>query len=77
MPGEASGLGVALDWGLEDETMLTVSGVSITPKVFLIGRLLRYLVAVQRSAVIPPARIRERPEEASVSRTRTTIPGIK
>ena len=64
---DAAGLALApgVGVGLVNETMLAVSGVSITPKVSLIGRLLRYLVAVQRSAVIPPARIRDRPEVLS------------
>jgi len=52
-------------------------GVSIFPTLFLTGRVLRFLVCVQRSDVIPPMRIFERPEATSVSTTRTTLPGLK
>src|SRR6266436_1997395 len=67
------GLGVASKMG----RMLAMSGVSISPKAFLTGRVLRFFVGVQRSDAIPPMRILESPEAASVSTTRTTLPGLK
>lgn len=67
------GLGVASKIG----RMPAMSGVSISPKVFLTGRVLRFLVGVQRSDATPPMRILESREAASVSTTRTTLPGLK
>jgi len=54
------GRGVALEIG----RIPAISGVSIIPTVFLSGRVLRFLVGVQRSDVTPPMRILERPEAA-------------
>src|SRR5580700_11101303 len=54
-----------------------VSGVSMTPYVSLTACLLRNLVRVQTSTVIPAIRILDSPEDGSSSVTRTIVPGIK
>ena len=54
-----------------------MSGVSIFPTLFFIGRVLRYFVGVQRSDEIPPRRIWERPSAASVATTNTILPGLR
>src|SRR6202035_2302691 len=69
--GPASSTGVAV--GMRPE----VSGVSITPYVSLIGCLLRNLVRVQRSTVIPASRIFEVPSCESSWVTCTIVPGVR
>ena len=66
------GLGVASKMG----RMLAMSGVSISPKAFLTGRVLRFFVGVQRSDAIPPMRILESPEAASVSTSCRIATGV-
>ncbi len=68
-----SGVGEAL----EIVRTPAMSGVSIIPKVSMTGRVLRFLVGVQRSDVTPPMRILESPLAASVSTRRTSLPGLK
>jgi len=79
--GLTDAAGLALEPGLAVASkigrMLAMSGVSISTKAFLTGRVLRFFVGVQRSDAIPPMRILESPEAASVSTTRTTLPGLK
>jgi hypothetical protein len=58
------GLTEAADSALESGLIVrtpAMSGVSIIPKVSMRGRVLRFLVGVQRSDVTPPMRILESP----------------
>jgi hypothetical protein len=76
----AAGLAPELRPGVADvvgRMIPAMSGVSIFPTLFFIGRVLRYFVGVQRSDEIPPMRIWERPSVASVATTSTTLPGLR
>src|SRR6267378_8534625 len=75
--GMVRGAGLTVGWGLAaDRSPMSlvliacaerpeVSGVSIEPYGSVIGRLLRNLVQVHRSLVIPPKRICDIPEDES------------
>ena len=79
-PRVAADLAPELRPGVADAVgsmMPAISGVSILPTLFFIGRVLRYFVGVQRSDDIPPMRIWERPLAASVATTSTTLPGLR
>jgi hypothetical protein len=69
--GLTDAAGVALEFGLgavlKIGRMPVMFGFLISPSVFLTGRVLRFLMAVQRSDATPPMRILERPA-ATISR---------
>jgi hypothetical protein len=73
----AAGVGPVSMTGLALGIRPAVSGVSTTPYVSFIGCLLRNLLRVQRSTVIPAIRIFDNPECLSSSVTCTIIPGVR